>query len=384
MEDIEIYALAYGGNGVGKLDGKVCFVEGALPGETVSFIKEKEKKRFVIGRAAEILAPSAERIEPKCPYYGKCGGCQYQHLRYDKEVEYKAKQVRELLRTIGGIEDFDFEGIVPSPSEYAYRSSITLHRSRTAYGYYAKDNKTIIGIDRCPLAKDEINEFLVSGKRQFKEKDVTLKCDGRGKVYTSEDAKGTYFYNEVLGLRLVFSPHAFSQVNYRVAAALAEKFYSWSAEVRAEVLFDLYCGVGFFGIPAHEAFKFVYGMDSGRAAVACARHAQKELKIKNAKFFCADTEKSFAENYVKWRGRSNVILLDPPRSGISPKLAGYLAGAEGAQTLIYISCDPAVLARDAKILTRDKAWKLERLACFDMFARTKHVESMALFRNHNR
>ena len=137
--EIEIYGLAFGGNGVGKIDGKICFIEGALPGEKVRFIKQIEKKKFTIGKATEVLKASSDRVKPICPYYGECGGCQYQHLSYEKEVHYKAEQVRELLSRIGGFKEYAFDNITPSSLQYGYRLSITLHRSEKGYGYFAKE-----------------------------------------------------------------------------------------------------------------------------------------------------------------------------------------------------------------------------------------------------
>ncbi len=380
MNEIEIYSLAYGGSGVGKLDGKVCFVEGALPGETVEFIREKEKKRFISGRAGRVVKASEERVEPICPYYGKCGGCQYQHLRYDKEPDYKAQQVKDLLRTIGGIEEFEFEGIVPSSSAYGYRYSVTLHRSPRGYGYFAKDNRTVIPVERCPLAADQINEVIAS-RENFRQKDVTIKCNTAGRVYNSEkDAEG-FYKSEFFGTPLNFSPLAFSQVNHAAAEAMAEKFRAWSGQEKAEVLFDVYCGVGFFGILARDSFSTVIGIDSSRPAVKCASQTKKELKLKDAAFFRADAAVEFASLYRRFSGRSNLILVDPPRSGLSQNMAGTLSQITGASRLIYVSCDPATLARDAKLLGGKGGWQFERAVCFDMFARTKHIETMALFRN---
>jgi len=151
------------------------------------------------GRAKEILKPSADRIEPICPYYGECGGCQYQHLKYEKELEYKTQQVKEILNTIGGIKDFEFEGITPSESCYGYRNSITLHRSETGYGYVGKDNRTIIDIERCPLATDEINKVIPSLFGKYKDRNIAIKSDTGANIYISEDSNSKYFKNEFLG-----------------------------------------------------------------------------------------------------------------------------------------------------------------------------------------
>lgn len=381
--EIEIYGLAYGGRGVGRLDGKVCFIDGALPGEKVRFIKQSEKKNFISGLAAEIITASRDRAEPACPYYGECGGCQYQHLNYEKEVSYKAEQVKEILCRIGGFEECNFQGIAPSPSQYGYRSSITLHKSTAGYGYFAKDNKTIIAIKRCALAADEINAAISTlhgfGGKNGK-KNITIKCDKTGNVWISGYPGHRFFKDEFLGTELTFSPLAFSQPNRHIAALMAERLRAWMQEEDREALFDIYCGVGFFGILLRGLFESVVGIDESRVAIGCARASKKDLAAGNIKFYCGEADEGSRVSYEKLRGNKNTILLDPPRSGISKKLAAYLAELKDAGSLYYISCDPAMLARDAKLLTQGKAWTLNRVACFDMFPRTKHVESIALFK----
>jgi len=378
--EAEIDGLAYGGMGVARIDGKVCFVEGALPGERVRFVRMSEKKRFVVGRATEILVPSSHRVKPVCPYYGVCGGCQYQHLSYEKEVYYKAEQVKELLIRIGGFRDFRFEGVAPSPLQYGYRSSITLHRSGAGFGYFTNDNKTVIAISRCPIAAEAINRAIGPLDASAGNEDVTLKCDVAGNVWISGHPGHEFFKDDFLGTSLTFSPLAFSQVNREVAIAMAGKLRALMAQEARGALFDLYCGVGFFGLLMRGLFESVVGIDESRAAVECADAAKMDLGAGNAAFYCGEADDSFPSYYRKLRGEVNTLIIDPPRSGISKKLAAWLAGTNDAGTLYYVSCDPATLARDARLITQGRAWSLDSVGSFDMFPRTKHVESIALFK----
>ena len=379
--EAEIYGLAYGGRGVARIDGKVCFVAGALPGEKVRFIKEKDSKKFVLGRATEILVASSDRVAPPCPYYSKCGGCQYQHLNCNMEAHYKAEQVKEALERIGGFKEYEFEGITPSPRSYNYRSTITLHRFQDGYGYFANDNKTGIVIDRCLLAEEPINRAIGALDISGGKKDITMKCDKAGNAYINGSPGHRFFKDDFLGTELTFSPAAFSQANRQIASAIAEKLRILTQTQERETLFDLYCGVGFFGILMRDLFKTIIGVDESRDAIDCAKTTKRDCNIANIGFHCGEADNSFPLYYDKFRGKVNTILIDPPRSGISKKIAGWLSGLKNAGYLYYISCDPSILARDAKLLTQNQAWTLERVACFDMFPQTKHIESIALFKN---
>jgi len=379
MDIVEIYGLAYGGMGIGKIDGKVCFVKGALPGEKVRFIKNKEKKRFVMGRLDEIIAPSGDRVKPPCPYYNRCGGCQYQHLAYEKEVHYKGLQVREILKHIGGLKECVFEGIAPSPLDYGYRSSITVHKASGGYGYFALGNKTVIKIDRCLLAADEISTAIggldvVNGKR-----DVTLKNDVSGKVWISGHLGHRFFKDNILDTEFTFSPLAFSQANRPVTASIARMLRTWMEKDERDKLFDLYCGVGLFGVFLRDMFRSVIGIDGNAVAIDCAKTAKKDLSAGNMTFYHAKDDK-FPAYYERLHGSANAIILDPPRSGIGKNLMAWLRGLSGVNSIYYISCDPAILVRDAKLLVQNGHWALSRVASFDMFPRTMHIESLALFK----
>ena len=378
--EAEISGMAYGGTGVARVDGKVYFIESALPGEKVVFTKTSEKRRFGSGRVAEILTPSSSRVEPVCPYYNKCGGCQYQHLDYEKEVHYKAEQVKESLDRIGSFREYSFDGVLPSPLHYGYRSSITLHRSEEGYGYFALDNKTIITIEQCPLAEDAINRAINDLNASGTKRDIALKSDHKGNVWIRGYPGHRFFKDSYLGTELTFSTRAFSQANRQVAGGMVEKIRGSMQNEKRETLFDLYCGIGFFGILLRDMFESVVGIDESRIAIDCARTAKKDLGMDNARFYCGEAEEIYPAYYKRLHGKKNTIIIDPSRSGISKKIAIWLSGLKDADSLYYVSCDPTILARDAKILTQNDHWKLMNVSCFDMFPRTKHIESIALFK----
>ena len=378
--EIDIYALAYGGQGIGKIDGKVCFVEGALPGEKVRFAVRENKKSFMRGAVLEVLTPSKDRIEPACPYYGECGGCQYQHVNYEKELTLKAQQVSDIMSRIGGIKDFEYGPVLPSSACYGYRASITMHRSKTCYGYFSKDNKTIIEIDKCPLANHAINHKIPELFAISKKQDITVKSDSSGNIHISNHPGDRFYVDNFSGSDITFSPLAFSQANPYIASSMVKWLRESIGQQKDNVLFDLFCGVGLFGILLRDLFDKVIGVDNSSIAIDCAVHTKKSLSAENIKFYCSDANRAFPDFCNKMKKSAGLVILDPPRSGINSTLAEYLACVENVECIYYISCDPATLARDSRIIAQKNKWKLIKLSCFDMFARTKHIETIAVFK----
>jgi tRNA/tmRNA/rRNA uracil-C5-methylase (TrmA/RlmC/RlmD family) len=376
----DIYSLAFGGSGVGKVDGKVCFVEGALPGEKVIFDAEKDTSRYIQGRAVEILTPSGDRVEPVCRYYGKCGGCQLQHISYEKELFYKREQITELVRRIAGKKDFTSPEMIPSPEPYNYRTSLTLHVTDDGYGFYSIDGNTRLRIEECPIASEPINAELGGLSPEIGKDRITLKSDCRGKVWASHRQGERFFPDRFRDTEIMLSPKTFSQCNRYIAEKIAETLEEWIGPADpSTTFFDAYCGVGFFGFMLRQDFGMRVGIDMDRIAIDCAKTTVKRTSLDNVKFYRADAEKDFFEIFDRLRSNRNIILLDPPRRGASGgflnrlKKNGYVSG------IYYISCDPARLARDIKIITEDSPWELGRVTPFDMFPRTKHIEALVEF-----
>jgi len=376
---IDIYNIAYGGLGVGRLGQKVCFVEGALPGEQAVIKIINNKKNFFLARVEEIIKPSPFRTAPVCNYYNNCGGCQYQHLDYEKECLFKLQQVNEAMQRIGGFKGFNSQGIKKSKSCLGYRHSVSLHRSKTGYGFFAKDNKTIIDIKECPLAAKEINDCLPSLFEAGKKKNITIKSNTAGSVYVSNQQGSRFYKDTFFNTDIVFSPLAFSQANTAMAACIAGWIRHEAEADKRHTLFELFCGTGFFGILLRDLYESVIGIDNSSIAIDCATLSKKQLGAGNIKFYCADCEKKFLLYFDKFSAKTNTILIDPPRTGLGKGLACILLELKNAEVIYYISCDPAVLARDARFLTKDNKWKIKKLMCFDMFPRTKHIESVAVF-----
>ncbi|MBU0571331.1 MAG: hypothetical protein KJ995_00780 [Candidatus Omnitrophica bacterium] len=376
----QIYSLAYGGDGVGKVDGKVCFVKGALPGEDVVFNPVKETASYIKGDLARVDEPSPDRVEPKCPHYGVCGGCQLQHVSYEKELFYKKAQAEELVRRLAGIKQFICGEIVASPAPYNYRGNVTMHKGDTGYGYYARDGRTVIKIANCAIADEHINDelsLLDAGGRNDR---MTLKVDHNGHVWSSIRPGERFFVDRYRDVNMTFSPHVFSQCNRYISGEIAETLDNWIGEVRDDaVLFDVYCGIGFFSFLIKQKFSARIGIDSERVSIDCAKTTVRDLGFPGAKFYRGIVEEKFPGLFEKNMAGENVVLIDPPRKGVKKEFIEWIAASSGVGRMFYMSCDPATLARDIKVVVSGGAWKLGRSVIFDMFPRTGHIEMLIEF-----
>lgn len=375
-----MHSLAFGGDGVGKLDGKVCFVKGALPGEEIVFDVIKETDSYIKGKVKEIIEASPDRVEPVCKYYGKCGGCQLQHISYEKELFYKREQIAELVKRIAGKRDVACLDIVPSPEPYHYRSGVTLHRKQEGWGYFTEDGINVMLIDECPIAEKAINDAIPGLTAPEAKDSVTIKADAEGKVWISDVPGARFFTDSYDGTKLFASPKAFAQANRHIALAIARELEAWIGPVESDsAFFDVYCGIGFYTFLVRQEFGIRVGMDESRIAIDCAKSTERESGRTDLKFYLGNSETEFTGLFKRLKKKTNILFLDPPRKGAEKFFLEELKGRADIDRIYYLSCDPARLARDIKIMTDSSAWELGRLRPFDMFPRTKHIETLAEF-----
>jgi tRNA/tmRNA/rRNA uracil-C5-methylase (TrmA/RlmC/RlmD family) len=361
--EVQIHDVAFGGSGVARLpDQKIVFVPYTLVGERVRVRITKTKKGFCEGKLIEILEKSPSRIEPPCPYFGSCGGCQYQHATYEEQIRVKTKQLKDTLERIGAFQNLPEIVAHPAPQPYGYRNKITVHRGmKGEIGFYSTDDRTIIDIQKCLIAEDAINSQLERLK----------KSNPRGERFTITDRLE----------RSSTEAYSFQQVN----AAVAQKLLDWVIQQMGDrkdaVLLDLYCGSGFFSIPLAAKFAEVRGVDRDPHAIHSAIVQGNQLKPNNTQFYASAIEDYIDVALDSAAGRQKVILVDPPREGLHPQVTARLV-KETSMGMVYVSCNPSTLARDLKILC-DKdtgLYKLENLALFDMFPQTSHMETVAVLR----
>jgi 23S rRNA (uracil1939-C5)-methyltransferase len=342
MVELQLEDVAYGGAGVGRSAGKVHFVPFTMPGERVLAEVFSEKKRFSEGRLAEILEASPERIQPKCEYFGVCGGCAYQHVPYALQLRWKQSQVRSLFERIGGIPDAPVEEVVPSPLEWNYRNRIRLHVGEGRIGFFAKYGRSVVDIHRCEIADESLN-LRLAALRKSRLRDGEVLLDER------------------------MDKRFFEQTNSAAAEQLVAIVVRLLAP-GATVLVDAYCGAGFFGHRLANRFSKVVGIESNRAAVAEAVRAAGPAE----QYVCGDVASELSRILDLHQQEGVVLLLDPPASGLGQGVAGIL-GHRAVRQIIYVSCDPATQARDVKELLA-KGYRMETVVPLDMFPQTADVE----------
>ncbi|MEG2378171.1 MAG: 23S rRNA (uracil(1939)-C(5))-methyltransferase RlmD [Clostridia bacterium] len=422
-----VVITGYGSDGAGiaRIDGQVVFIPGALQGETCRVVIVKANKNVAYGRLIEIITRSEHRVASECPVYPRCGGCDFWHMDYDEECTAKEARVRDAIERIGGI-TADIMPIVRADSYTRYRNKaqfpIREQGGEIVSGFFRTHSHDVVPCTDCKIQSELANSVCQTviewmrevGVPAFDElrtcgvvRHVFVRCgllcvvvakkpegtdalvrmvtarynDISGIVlnYNTEDTNvilGNRFetlygspntVDTMCGLKFSLSPRAFYQVN----RAQAERLYALALEGAAltggETVLDLYCGVGTITLYLARHAGRAVGIEIIRSAIVDARKNAEKNGIKNVQFICADaTSTSLAEI------APDVVVVDPPRKGLTPELVATLTELKPAR-LIYISCDPATMARDLKELTAD-AFNIEKITPVDMFPRTRHVE----------
>lgn len=343
---ISIESIGFGGAGVGHLpDGRVCFVPRTLPGERAIVRITREKKSFAEAELVRLLEISTDRIPPRCAIFGKCGGCAYQHLRYDKQLEAKTAQVRDLLARVGGITGADVRPMLPSPDEWNYRNRLAVHVQDGKVGFHGRKSNTIVPAAGCPIASADVNRQLA---------DLTLNPPPGDQRVTLRE-KSEHF--------------GFIQVN-RGAAELLAEVVSGMLENGGGHLVDAYCGAGFFTKRLLGKFRAVTGIEWSGGAVRAARASARP----GENYLEGAVERHLPSALAACPAAETVLLLDPPAEGLSREVVEAILG-NPPSTVVYVSCDPPTLARDLKRLSTKYA--LSHVQPVDMFPQTAEIESVS-------
>lgn len=346
---VAIEDVAYGGAGVGHAQGLAVFVQGTIPGETVRALPFRLQKRFCEADLLEIENVSPLRQTPVCKVFGICGGCAYQHVPYTSQLEWKTRQVRELLRRIGKISEPPVAPALPSPQPLGYRNRIRVHvadrEGNRHVGFYGRRGRRVVDVAHCPIASDSVNRRLAA-------------------LRSAGPAPGEYALSERPDVTF------FEQTNDGAAAVLAKLVESLLSSGH-QLLVDAYCGAGFFGHLLAHRFARVTGIESHPAAV---RAALKEA-ASNESYVCGDVSVLLPAILATANPAQTTVLLDPPAAGLAPAVLEVLARTQVAK-LVYVSCDPATLARDiGSLVTR--GYRLETVVPVDMFPQTADIEVVA-------
>ena len=378
--ELKIETLSNLGAGIAKPDGWVVFVPFALPGERIRAKVWRNEANCSHADLVEILEPSPDRIEPHCRHFTTCGGCQYQHLPYEKQLEWKTRQVRELLLHMVGIEE-EVNPTIPSPKQWGYRSKITPHFQRPKpgedfpIGFLEFNRRTrLVDVYNCPIAMDEINEALQPIRDDVKRRAAEYKKGATLLLRATEDRVETDHrapVSEKVGdLKFNFLAGDFFQNN----PFILESFTGHAAEQakgpNQKYLLDAYCGSGLFGLTLAKNFEQVVGIELSETSADWARRNAKTNGIANASFIASSAEALFAD--ITFPSEQTSVLIDPPRKGCSMDFLNQLF-TFGPSRVVYVSCNPATQMRDLKSFL-EQGYKIESIQPFDLFPQTRHLE----------
>ena len=433
---VTIEGYGEGGMGVARIDGRVVFVHGALRGEKCRVLILKTLKSVAFAKVLEVLEPSSERITPDCPYFPRCGGCTYRHIRYEEELRLKKQRVQDNLSRIGG-SDVTVEEILGAQDTLRYRNKAQYPVSKDgAVGFYRARTHEVIECEHCLLVKPEadaaaeaLREYmqscrvagydektgrglvrhlyirsnaageslvcvLVNGDKLPKEdrlvtllRDACPKCTGivlgtntkKGNVILGDRYRTLWgsdrLEDTLCGKTFRLSVPSFYQVNRVQAERLYAKAIEFAGLTGQETVLDLYCGAGTITLALSDHAKKVLGAEIVPEAIDDARENAARNGVKNAEFFCGDAS-DVAKKLARENLRPDVITVDPPRKGLAADVVESIAEMQ-PQRVVYVSCDSATMARDVKRLA-DLGYTAQRACAVDMFPRADHVETVCL------
>jgi tRNA/tmRNA/rRNA uracil-C5-methylase (TrmA/RlmC/RlmD family) len=356
--------LAFGGEGVGRVDDLVVFVPFVALGETVEVEITELKKNFARAKLVRVVTPAPERVTPECRYFGSCGGCQYQHLAYPEQLRMKQKQIADLFERVGHMPRGVVAPVTACPQPYGYRNRIMVRSQwngpakRLELGFVRHDNQFVEDITECRIAEPALNEQLLGVRANPPPK-------GGLKVVLRVEAEGW----EV-------PPNSFFQNNFFLLPELVATVRRFLAASGARHLIDLYCGVGFFGIEAASSVESFVGVEYDQLAIRAARQNAESRGVTNGEFLAAKVEDALPALLERFPAAQTAVILDPPRKGCWPATLELLRQVRPAQ-IIYVSCHPATMARDLNILRSEGVFEVVNVQPLDMFPQTQHVECVA-------
>ena len=437
---VTINGCSSSGDGVARIDGKVVFVKGAIEGETCEVKILKSTKNISYAKIEKIIVPSPHRVDPPCPNFQKCGGCNFMHVDYSEELRIKQQRVNEALARIGGL-DLKVSGIVGSDLEYRYRNkaiyAVSRENGKTVAGFYRARSHSVIPIEQCLIqsevfdravlavtswmdayhisaydeskcegtvrhifcryagSTDKVQITIVVGDNNIPHTDELISgilkaCPETSGIIINLNEKhdntvlrgtfrtiwGSDFLEDTLcSLRFNLSPQSFYQINRLQAEKLYNKAIEYAGLKDTETVLDLYCGTGTITLCLSGHAKLAIGAEIAQAAITDAYSNAQQNNIENVQFICADAYDA-AEQLKNSGIFPEVVVVDPPRKGLSPAVIQVIADLS-PDRVVYISCDPATLARDLKLFS-ESGYLTQEATAFDMFPKCAHVETVAL------
>lgn len=378
--EITVEKIIPNGLGLCFAENLTVFVPLSVAGDKLRVKIRKLQGKTAFAKIVEILEPSANRIKPKCIYFGTCGGCDFQQMAYETQLEAKIGIIKDSLKRIGKIDFVNEIPIIPSPNEYNYRLRSQWHidSRQKKIGYYKRQTHDVIDAKSCPILVPELEATLKDLQENLEYETLFAEMinveaasgeNGEVSVYSEELVEPTYevFY-EMGGENFYFNAKSFFQSNKFLIKDLVETAIE-NAEGRTAL--DLYCGVGLFSLLMADKFEKVHGVEANKEAINFARKNAEHARISNVEFHDERVKSFLKENDLD---DVDFILIDPPRSGVKRGTLENIAELE-AERITYVSCNPSTLARDLQILI-EKDYKIEKITALDLFPQTHHVETV--------
>lgn len=387
--ELDIATLTNLGIGLGRIDGWVIMVPFALPGERIRARVYRNHKNYSEADLIEILRASPKRVQPSCPLFGLCGGCQYQNLEYAEQLQWKQNQVQEAFERIGSI-FFPVNPTHPSPKQYGYRSKLTPHysgspqSSELQIGFLKCSNRSqLVDVPSCPIAMDGINQRLRIERAHLKSSYPSDRHKRGGTIFLRETEEGVttdpkaQISEKVGALHFEFCAGDFFQNNPFILSEFVDYVITQSRGTdgqndKIQYLIDAYCGSGLFCLSASHLFKTCIGIEISESAIHWARNNAKLNHIQNCEFRVGSAENIFKE--VHYKPEQTSVIIDPPRKGCDDSFIHQLLSF-GPTRIVYVSCAPDTQARDLKSFIASN-YKITAIQPFDLFPQTRHIENV--------
>jgi len=377
--DVIIQKIVPGGYGLAFAEGLTVFVALAVVGDKLRVRVREKKGKVAFAEIVEVLEPSAYRHAPPCVYFGRCGGCDFQQMNYAAQLEAKVAIVRDCLQRIGKIEYEKEIPIIASPDDLNYRARAQWHvdSRRQKLGYFRRHSHDVIDVENCPILAPALKEKLADIRRNINWQEFWAGCveieaatNGADvSVYSSELIEPTdEIVFEARGEKYYFDAESFFQGNRFLIDDLIS---AATAGAEGENALDLFCGVGLFTLPLARKFKRVRGVEANGKAIEFAQKNMERARLSNVEFFAENVGEFLRHGELP---ETDFVLLDPPRAGAERETIDALLKLSPRQ-ISYVSCDPATLARDLRLLT--DAYQIESITALDLFPQTHHVETIA-------
>lgn len=425
--EASIESLSHDGRGVTHIDGKAIFIDGALPGERVMFQYTSKRRKHDEGVTLEVLSASEDRVEPKCKHFGLCGGCSLQHMSAPAQIKYKQQAMLDNLKHIGKVEPTEvFEPITSEPWGYRKKARLgakfVFKKDKVLVGFREKRNSFLADLEQCEVLHESVGHHLtdlqalitdLDAKQTIPQIEVSIgdeqvalifrhledlsdedsdklaafAKDSGFQIYLQSGGPDTvkllypeqaelFYQHPEFGTRVDFGPLDFIQVNTDINRQMVSRAVELLELTAEDTVLDLFCGLGNFTLPIAKTAKHVTGVEGDFVMVERAKQIARNNGIENTSYhFCNLMEEM---QHEKWLKQSyDKVLLDPPRLGAKEVIAHF--GKLAPKRIVYVSCHPGTLARDAGELVNTHGYKLLGVGVMDMFPHTAHVESIAVF-----